>query len=362
MGKIMNKSNQTGQNGFAMVVALSFLVLMTLVATGVLAFGQQQMHAARRTRDYLKAKVIAETGLNVAFNDIRGDIERVANYTGAEAEFGDGTYAATIEKVGESGDENVRFLRITSIGRCGISEARATLAVRHSIVGGTENSDLDIVLHNAVTCASAVTLSGSIYIEGDAASAVAIKINGNSAAVTGSAYSPSFSGNSAVVAGTIADDPSRYAVNWGAVLEIDKFLEHAVTHDGRAWSSYPPNTIVYCPGNVNISGSFNFQCMVIAVGDIKMTGAITLLQPGDYPALVSLTGSVRMGGTAVAHGLVAALGGTVTHSGTGAIYGSVLSSGEFKESGNWSIFFSPLDIRPPDAPENSDIVEVVAWQ
>ncbi len=348
-----------------MVLALSFLVLMVAVASGVLAFGQQQMHAARMTRDYLKAKVIAETGLNVAYNDIRSSIARAGNYVGAETAFADGSYAVTIEQVGESGDENVRFLRLASLGKCGISEARATLAVRHRhLIGETVNPDLDKVLRNAVTSGAAITLGGSIYIGGDVASPISIRINGNSANIDGSAYSPSFRGSSGGVDGEITNDPSRYAINWESILDIDKFLESSVTWDGRNLSAYPANTIVYFPGDANISGSYTFQCSVIAKGDIKMTGSTTLLQPGTYPALVSLTGSVKMGGSATAHGLVAALGGdgTVTHSGTGAVYGSVLSVGDFKESGNWSIYFTELDIRPPDTTDNSDLVEVVAWQ
>ena len=93
-----------------------------------------------------------------------------------------------------------------------------------------------------------------------------------------------------------------------------------------------------------------------------MTGSTTLLQPGTYPALVSLTGSVKLGGTASATGLVAALAGTVTNSGTGDITGCVISVGSFKESGNWSIFFTDVEIRPPGTVTTDDLVEVVAWQ
>lgn len=364
MGDAM-KHNRKRARGFAMVLALSFLVLMVAVATGVLAFGQQQMHAARMTRDYLKAKVIAETGLNVAYNDIRSSIERVGNYVGAETTFGDGSYAVTIEQVGESGDENIRFLRLSSLGKCGISEARATLAVRHRrLVNETVNPDLDAVLRNAVTSGSSITLGGSIYVGGDVASPVSIRINGNTQCIAGSAYAPSYKGKSSCVGGTIDNDPTRYAVDWGSILEIDAFLSHAVTWDGRSMSDYPANTIVYCPGEVNIAANGTFQCSIIAKGDIKMAGSVTQLQPGTYPALVSLTGSVKLSGTATTHGLVAALSGsgTVTNSGNGDIYGCVLSSGEFKDTGNWSIFYTALEIRPPGATDNSDLVEVVAWQ
>jgi len=344
-------------------VALSFLLVMVGVASGVLAFGRQQMHAARRMRDFLKAKVIAESGLNVVLNDIRGNIPHVAAYAGAATAFHDGTYAVAIEEIGESDDENIRYLRLTSVGRCGIAEATASLTVRHRhLVNETPNPDLETVLRNAITSGGAITLAGSIYIGGDAASPVSIRINGNSATITGSLYTPSFSGKEGGVGGEIEDDPARYEVDWDKVLDIDKFLEHAVTYDGRAWSSYPANTIVYCPGDVNISGNDTFQCCVIAEGDIKMTGSTTLLQPGTYPALVSLTGSVKLGGTASATGLVAALAGTVTNSGTGDITGCVISVGSFKESGNWSIFFTDVEIRPPGTVTTDDLVEVVAWQ
>ena len=352
-----------GRGGVALIVALSFLMVMVGVAAGVLAFGQQQMHAARRTRDFLKSKVIAESGLNIAFNDIRNNIASVATYVGTDTAFHDGTYAIMIEEVGEADDDNIRYLRITSIGRCGIAEATETLAVRHRhLVDETPNPDLDAVLRNAVTSGGAITLGGSMYVGGDAATPVSIRINGNAGTITGSVYSPSFRGKTDLVGGDIADDPSRYEVDWDKVLDIDQFLGHAVTYDGRAWSSYPANTIVYCPGNVTIAANGTFQCCVIAEGDIHMSGTPTLLQPGTYPALVSLTGDIKLSGTAAANGLVAALAGTVTNSGNGDIFGCVISVGSFKESGNWSIFFTDVVIQPPGTVVTDDLVEVVAWQ
>jgi len=361
MGKPMNKSNQTEQKGFALVVALSFLVLMTLVATGVLAFGQHQMHTARRTRDYLKAKVIAETGLNVAFNDIRGDIERVENYTGAETEFGDGTYAVTIEEVGESEDENVRFLRITSVGQCGISEAGAALAVRHTS-NTTNNLNLALVLLNALTCQKQIVLKGNVSITGDIASATSISTSGNAFDVDGTGYTPSFSGRAARFSdGVNTSDPTRLSIDWGDVLEVDKYIARAVTYDGRPFSSYPANTIVYCPNDVMISGG-TIQCMIISDNDIHISGNATLLQPGTYPVLVSLNGTITITGTPEVNGFVVSLSGSEAMgkvSGTPVINGSLFIMGGVRDCGNVEINYLPLDIR---LSESDDLVEVIAWQ
>lgn len=361
----MRKEKQ-GQHGFAMIVALSFLVLMVLVATGVLAFGQHQMFAARRTSDYLKSKVIAETGLNIALNDIRGDINRVAWYTGTKTPFGSGTYAVTITNISTSADGKTRMLRLSSVGECGISEGRASLAVRHThdtVTSG--NPDLDKVLLNAVTCQKQIVLNGNPTIVGDIASATSISTSGNAFNVTGTGFSPTFSGRANRFTGGVnTGDPSHYSINWGAVLSMDKYTAKAVTHDGRAFSSYPANTIVYSPNDISISGG-TIQCMIISAKNITISGNATLLQPGTYPVLVSLNGSITITGTPQVNGFVVSLSGSGAMgkvAGNPTINGSLFIMGGLPDSGNVTINYRALTIRPPDTPDSQDIVEVVAWQ
>lgn len=361
----MRKEKQ-GRQGFAMIVALSFLVLMVLVATGVLAFGQQQMHAARRTRDYLKAKVIAETGLNIAFNDIRGNVALVAGYTGTKTAFGDGTYAVTITNISTSADGRTRLLRLTSVGWCGIAEGRASLAVRHIHDTNTSgNPDLDKVLLNALTSQKQIVLNGNPTVVGDIASATSISTSGNSFDVTGTGFTPTFSGREDRFTGGVnTGDPSRYSINWGAVLSMDKYTSKAVTYDGRAFSSYPANTIVYSPNDVSINGG-TIQCMIISAKNITIAGNAILRQPGTYPVLVSLNGSITITGTPVVNGFVVSLSGSGPMgkaAGTPTINGSLFIMGGLPDSGNVKINFRPLVIRPPDTPDTQDIVEVVAWQ
>lgn len=361
----MRKEKQ-GQHGFAMIVALSFLVLMVLVATGVLAFGQHQMSAARRTSDYLKAKVLAETGLNIVFNDIRGDIDLASGYTGTKTPFGDGTYAVTVTNVSTSADGKTRLLRLSSVGQCGLSEGRASLAVRHTHDTETSgNPDLDKILLNALTSPKQIVLNGSVSIVGDIASATGISTSGNAFNVTGTGFSPAFSGRAGNFSGGVnTSDPSRYSINWGAVLSMDKYTSKAVTYDGRAFSSYPANTIVYSPNDISISGG-TIQCMIISAKNITISGNATLLQPGTYPVLVSLNGSIRITGTPEVNGFVVSLSGSGTMgkaAGNPTINGSLFIMGGLPNSGNVTINYRALDIRPPDTPDTEDIVEVVAWQ
>jgi hypothetical protein len=349
-----------------MIVALSFLVLMVLVASGVLAFGQHQMFAARRTSDYLKAKVIAETGLNIALNDIRGDVNRMAGYTGTKTPFGSGTYAVTITNVSTSADGNTHLLRLSSVGECGLAEGRAALAVRHTHHTDTSgNPDLDKVLLNALTSQKQIVLNGNPTIVGDIASATSISTSGNSFNVTGTGFSPAFSGRDERFSGGVnTSDPSHYSINWGAVLSMDKYISKAVTYDGRPFSSYPPNTIVYSPNDISINGG-TVQCMIISDNDIKISGNATLLQPGTYPVLVSLNGVITITGTAEVNGFVVSLSGSGAMgkaTGTPTINGSLFIMGGLPDSGNVTVNYLPLDIRPPDTPDSQDIVEVVAWQ
>ena len=68
---------QNDEQGSALLIVLGIIVVVS-ITTGALSYhATQQMHAAKVTREQLKARLIAESGLNKAYHAIRNDFSLV---------------------------------------------------------------------------------------------------------------------------------------------------------------------------------------------------------------------------------------------------------------------------------------------
>lgn len=355
------KKNRETRAGFALLIALCIVLVVSVASGGIFMLLRQGVHSARLTRDFLSAKVIAESGANIYYNAIRN------NFTGfgdqAETAFGAGTYQVSLVDLGE----NRAILR--SIGRAGLSQATVVLSLRNFriVQTGSGQRVQPAVLDNAMTSGGSMTLSGNVTVIGDIASATSITTKGNAGQVDGQGSSPSVSDSKGMLSEGSVNDPERYTVDWDSFLKLEDYLSHAVTWDGRNIATYPENTILYVPGNIKISSSATVRICIIATGDIWIAGQATLQQPSTYPTLVSRDGSIKLTGGSSVEGLVAAMSssGTVSTSGGGNtpvnISGAVVVGGTFKDSGRWTIEHSTVELVPPDETTAQDNVVVVAW-
>ncbi len=358
MRKIQSKD---ARGGFAMLVTIGVILVVTIASGGVFVLVRQEVHAARLTRDFLLSKVIAESGANLYYNEIRGTFSGFGEQP--ETAFGGGTYQITLEDLGG----NRAILR--SVGRAGLSEATVVLSLRNFQITTTSSGQRvsPAVLDNAMTSGGAMRLAGNVTVIGNVASATSITTSGNAGQVVGEGSAPSVDDKKGMISGGTLNDPERYNLDWNSFLKLEDYLAHAVTWDGRDISLYPENTILYVPGNIKISSSTTVRISIIAAGDIWIAGQATFQQPGTYPTLVSRDGSIKISGGASIEGLVAAMSssGTVSTSGGGNtpvnISGSVICGGEFKDSGNWTIQHSTVELVPPGETTSEDNVVVVAW-
>ena len=106
------------QKGAALIIVLGIIAVVTIAAGAMSYTANQQMHAARVTRETLKARLIAESGLNKAYNEVRSDFSKISSCA-QSGTFGDGTYAVrTVTSRRKPQPDSV-----ISEGRCGISRA-----------------------------------------------------------------------------------------------------------------------------------------------------------------------------------------------------------------------------------------------
>lgn len=345
-------------SGFALITAIGVAMLTSILSASIYLVASNQIQAARKTREYLKAKVIAEAGANVRYNGIKH------RFTGFgledETAFGDGNYQT--ELVMNQADANQA--RLISVGRCGIARARIEISLRNFQHFFTNDH---VVLQNAITTFSPLRITGTVLVNdgGSIASKVLIDVRSNATSIDGGANAPTVSDKHGTVKGAISNDPSLYDYNWDDFLKLSDYLGHAVLYDGKTdLASYPDNTILYVNGELSINTATPLKLCIIATGDISVSAQCNLQQPGTYPTLVSENGDIDFGGGANVEGLVAAMGvaSTISSSGGGNIpvniNGSIVLGGEFNGSGNWCINFRKVTLIPP----GEDNTLVMAWQ
>jgi hypothetical protein len=64
-------SHGEGRRGAALITVMGVVVLMAVVGASVVAMGRQQVYSAQRTRDFIKAQINAESGVNYAYNVLK---------------------------------------------------------------------------------------------------------------------------------------------------------------------------------------------------------------------------------------------------------------------------------------------------
>ncbi len=360
-GKI---SGIKGRDGFATITAMSIVLMIAVMTAGTYVVAQNQMQAAKKAREFLKAKVIAEAGANIRYAAMKHAFSGFG--TDEAIAFGDGTYQTTVTAIGDD-----RAL-LTSVGRNGLSEAKVNISLRNF---GKTNTTEGVatqhpILQNAITTLGTLTLNGTLRINGDIASASAIVIKGGSGTIIGEANAPSFDGKEKVLSEGVGNDPVAYTFDWDTFLKIEDYInapDTVVWNGSTPLSSYPAGTIIYYDGDINVN-STPVNCCLIATGGIRVQSHVTLNKPGNLPTLVAINGDIEMHGGPNVNGLIVAMGGTMSRASGGGgtdcnITGAIVTKGALDFGGgfvlNWD---GSLALAPPGTTVVEDNTVVVAWQ
>jgi hypothetical protein len=97
-----------------------------------------------------------------------------------------------------------------------------------------------------------------------------------------------------------------------------------------------PGGFVWFQGNCTITGPGKITGCFIGNFNIICSGTGDITSVGGMPALASTLGNITLPGPGKITGLIYAKYGSITKSGTGPVFGSILCNGDFTKTGTWN--------------------------
>ena len=361
------------QKGTALIIVLGIIVVVTITAGAMSYTATQQMHAAKVTRETLKARLIAESGLNKAYNAVKGDFSQIG--TCAESgTLGDGTFA--VRSVTALGG-NPNRAQIVSEGRCGIGHAVVSVDLENvPIRTGEEGDDADFFpLEYDLLVGGDLLLNGNIRALFDAIFANGLLTVGGSSFLGDTTLS---SANKVVIRNlkkvsgpyTIEEAcPPQTISSEALTAAIDAFKAYAqangaVYASGADIPDAPPGGVAYCTGGSDGWSKQGTGCFIFE-GEVAFQGSgVDLQSVNGYPALIVLSASdIKFNSAAVIHGALIMPNASLTVNGHAEIHGAILVGQGMGGNGTADLFpgDSGQGFSLPERENITDNVIITAW-
>ncbi|MDD5704280.1 MAG: hypothetical protein PHR35_00015 [Kiritimatiellae bacterium] len=345
-----------GKSGFALVTAISITMMIAMLASAIYSVASYQVRAARKTREFLKARVIAEAGANARYNEIKHCFAEADFDTNPEIAFGGGKYQTTLESAGTN-----RAL-LTSVGKCGISSATITLSLRNfpKVANASTN-----------TTESAPWEDVAMFTPGT------IRINGSpSASVSGDVLCGDLDEKKGwPYEGECTEGASGNINEW---FDVTKYTPFAYRWTGTAAAlsqaikdnpAQFDGQIVFFDGVDEVSiESCTLNCCLITAGPISVTGGAVCNGVNGLPTLVSVTGSIALHGGPEITGAIVAVGGSIASTGGGSaalnFTGPLVAQDGITFGGSDALEYDAdrAEFKPPDSEIVTDNTVIIAWQ
>jgi hypothetical protein len=359
------------RRGSALLVVLGIIIVIS-ITTGALSYhATQQMHAAKVTREQLKARLIAESGLNKAYHTIRNDFSLVDDYA-EEAAFGDGYYSVEAIPLATDEGNGAQRAQLVSSGVCGIGRARVAMDVENRpVTTPDDTSDTYFALLYDLLVGGELDLKGNFK-----ADVTTIHANGD-ATIKGSAETDAKTVSSAgTVAWKKADGTVTLLSNQSPVsvltealqAAIQSFIDCAYDNDavyarGADIPASPPGGVAFCTGNPDGWSRSGDGCFIFAGDASFQGGALDVNSVNGYPAIIVLgTGEVKMNSGSEVHGAILVPHGSMKINGHAVIYGPILVGQGMTGNGTADLYAGDGQgfNLPPDA-TTTDKVVITAW-
>ena len=366
----MRTGQKQGQRNGSAVVAVLGVISIIMIVSGMLGYSaSQQMRATQITREMLKARLIAESGLNKAYNAVKTDFDQV-NGLAETLAFGGGTYTVKAEVLA-SADGRERA-RLVSEGVCGIGRARVSADVENvpKVLEDELADDYFDMLFDLL-------VGGVLDLKGNFKATVTdIHANGN-VTLTGSSNVDAVRVSSAGTVewkkadGTVTMLSNQSPVEiLGAALNaaINAFIavaeeNGAVYASGSQIPASPPGGVAVCTGSAD-GWSKQGTGTCIFLGDVSLQGSgVDLTAENGYPAPIVLgTGKVKINADAVIRGAVIMPNASFHLNGHAVIYGAVLVGQGVTGNGTADLYAGDgQGFNLPPSQTETDNVVVTAW-
>lgn len=362
------------QEGSALTIVLGIVAVVTIAAGAMCYTANQQMHAARVTREILKARLIAESGLNKAYNEVKNDFSKISSYA-QSGTLGDGTYAVrTVTALG--GHPN--RAQIISEGRCGIGKATVSADLENvPLITSEDGSDA-----NFFPLKYDLLVGGPLFFSGNPMAWFTEIFSNGQLEVTGDAnFADPVSFGSALTVTikhpnklkgdyeTHEDQPLEAVSTEALTAAINAFKEYArkngaVYASGAEIPDNPPGGVAYCTGSADGWSRQGTGCFIFE-GEVKLNGSgINVQSVNNFPALIVLSASdVHINADAVIHGVILLPNAGLKVNGHAVIYGAILigQAAHFTGTADFYSGTGGQGFALPSAESVKDNVVITAW-
>ncbi|HPB11612.1 MAG TPA: hypothetical protein PLT74_10160 [Kiritimatiellia bacterium] len=359
--------------GSALLIVLGIITVVTITAGAMSFTATQQMRSAQITRDMLKARLIAESGLNKAYNSVKTDFTRISSCS-EKGELGGGTF--TVHAVTALGG-NPNRAQLVSEGLCGLGRAVVSADLENIPVktGDDDASDDFFPMFYDLLVGGDLLLNGNIRALFDAIfSNGTLTVGGSSflGATKLSSAKEVVIKNPKKVSGpyTTEENCPPQAISPEALTAaIDAFKAYAQANDavyasGADIPVAPPGGVAYCTGDASAWSGQGTGCFIFE-GEVSFQGSGIDVQSVDgYPALIVLSASeVKLNADAVVHGAIIMPNASFKVNGHAEIHGAILVGQGMGGNGT-------ADLYPGDAGQGfnlppqqtiTDNVVITAW-
>ena len=361
------KTSVTRRSGSALLVVLGIVTIISVVCGMLGVTATAQTRSSQITRDMLKARMIAESGLNKAYNAVKGDFALAANYQLTES-FSGGTY--TVRAVPLSGVAADRA-QLFAEGTCGLGHVvvAADLENRPLVTGGSTvdffSLDFDLI------SGGYMRLTGNfgahittIFSNGD------IDLRGSSdveAMIVAGAKTISWHKMPANVT-VLPNQPAKVIFPEALAAAIQSLITYAqkngaVYASASAIPDSPPGGVAYCTGTgAGWRGGGN-GCFIFE-GDFSATYShLAITAANGYPALIVLSPSdVKFSAWTEIHGAVLLPNSSLQITGHAALYGPLLVGQTIMGSGTADMYAGDgQGFSLPPLQQSVDNVVITAW-
>ena len=363
--KVLMKNRQQ-QNGSAVVIMLGIISIVSVVC-GMLGFtATQQMRAAQITRENLKARLIAESGLNKAYLALKHNFAQIATYTDAGS-FGDGTYTIETAVTGYAGNNRAQLI---SKGVCGMGRTVVRVDLQNKPVIVTEAEDERFfALDFDLLAGSNLDLKGNFFGDFTKIHANgAVNISGSAnidAKIVSSTSTVNWKGSPANVT-KIANAKYEPILNTELLAAMAAFKSYAVANgavyaSGSNIPTEPPGGVAYCTGSDAGWSGEGTGCFIFE-GSFS-SKHINITAVDGYPALIVLSvNAVQFNAGTEIRGALLLPSSSLKLNGQAQIYGSILVGQTMTGNGTADLYAGTTQgFSLPPVEKLADYVMPIVW-
>ena len=280
------------QKGSALLTVLGITAIVSIVCGMLSASAMRQTRSAQITCDMLKARMIAESGLNKAYNAVKANFALASGYALSES-FGGGTYS--VRSVSLS-NVSVNRAQLISEGVCGLGRSVVAADLENRpIAVASSGTGVNYPLAFDLLVGGAMTLKGNFHAQvtlmhanGNVDLSGSTSVDGGTISGTGTVVWKSKPSNVTL----LPNQPAQVIYPASLVAAMNALKSYAIANGsvyatGASLPATPACGVAYCTGS-DYGWSGNGTGCFIFEGSFS-TKHMDLTSVNNYPVLVVLS-------------------------------------------------------------------------